>query len=547
MFRVKLAAEETYRNATRPLIYSSIEGVMNTFNLNRDILTFFNGEAEASRMIGTTFSSERRTDQDTDVGFEERQYIEMEIEEAEANSELDSSHRRETNMPMWLDPITKASISPLYVTKKVNVTVNRYFPDRVLADKYRTRIQSSLKTPRIGQFSGAVHYPLSHSVVNCMATIYSRLVAAGVIDGAATNPLEWFKSCCTVPYDIISNLIGNNACFVFKRLIDSIKLQFNGIDVPKRARGRYAGQYLVEFQYSFYYAELTEWELRYPIMVYQQMTSENYIPEDKQEYINPYPQSQFFEGLMAQRREQYMTWSAPDVFVFPQQDNWRPQGIRLMDEKLQRLAIMEDVEEQVVLNLFRFNGEETFWADNFKEYLKFYHNKVTTRHKNPLYIALYSDNLRILDEQVSMTEDGDIILHRKPTMSAEHRIVLYFDYDVAKYDRDAIDDLTNCDTETMSRWILGVLFPYLPLPGDPEYVGLTPEGVCPWLDWEHDVIDRIVPGADSGDGDGGSDADKIVIYGGDGMIIAKNERFDPNSHSYQYLMTYDASAYLRRK
>lgn len=552
MFRVKLPAYETYRNATRPFVYASLRGVLDAFNLNQDVRTYFNDEAESSRMIGTTFTKEKRSDQDTDVGFEERQYIEVNIEDAEANTEMDSSHRHLVNDPLWFEPVTGSAIAPLYETKKVEVTINRYFPDKVLAQRFITGIKSGLKGQPVQQFSASVHYPILHNFLECMCTIYERLVAADVIDGTKINPLEWFKHCCTVPYDILSNMIGNNACFVFKRSVNAIKIRYQGIDIARvESKGKYNGQYMVSFSYSFYMAELKEWELYYPIMVYQQMTDQKYIPQEKQEFVDDYTPNQFYEGALAFGSERYMGWSAPDIFVFPPQDNWRGPQHYKMDDKLQRLAIMEDVEEQVVLNLFTFNGEETFWDDKFKEYLKYYHSKVTTRHKNPLYVTLWSDSIQVLDEQVSMDAEGNITLNRRPTMSAEYRVVLYFDYDVAKYDWDAIDDITSCDNETMGRWIMGVLFPYLPLPGDKEYVGRTPEGMCPWINWDDDVLDRLVPDDERGNGGGGNGGtnprDVVQIHMSEGTIIAKNDALQHNEKGWEYLLTYDASKYLQRK
>lgn len=546
MFRVKLPAQETYRNATRPYVLSSLEGVLNTFNLNKNVLTYFNSEVEASRMIGTTFSKDLRTDQGIDTGFAERQYIEVEYEEAEANSAMDSSHRHITNLPLWYEPITGSSITPLYVTKKINVTINRYFPDRVTAQQFKTKIESGLKGQPSAQFNCHLHYPISYPMVECMVSIYERLVTAGIINKDVGNELDWFKSCCTVPYDIIGNAIGNNACFVFKRLLSAIKLRFEGIAVKEVRKGKFAGQYLVEFPYSCYYTELVEWEMRYPIMVYQQMTDPLYIPEIQEQYESEYPTVQFFEGMAGMNSgERYMGWSMPDAFIFPPADNWRPVQPHLVDFRLQRLATMEDIPGQIVLNLFRFNGEETFWDEKFKAYLKKYHDKVTKRHKNPLYLSLWSDDLQVEDSQVQMDEEGNIVLTRQPSMRCQYRVVLSFDYNVRDYDSDAITDLISCDNEETSRWIIGVLFPYLPLPGDDEYYGRTPVNVCPWLDWDNDVIDRLVPGADSGDGTGRYPANPVVIYGADGMIIAKNEQTDYRKGSY--VLDFSASDYLRRK
>ena len=542
MFRVRLQAFETYRNATRPFILRSLQCVQDNFNLRSDIKTFFKGETGSVRLTGTDLSNQTRTDQYTDLGFDDRQFIEVEIDDAEANSELDSSHRHIVNKPVWRDDITGTMIVPNYVTKKITVTVNRYSNDRVTAERARNRISSMLKEPRIGVFSVSLHYPINYGIMEGMETIYNRLVNANVIDGESINPLEWFKSNCKVPHDVISNMIGNNACFVFKRSVDAIRLRYDGVDIAKSiTKGRYYGQYLMSFQYSFYYAELVEWELHYPIMVYQQTTEPDWIPKDKQEYMNDFPSEMFFEALVGKNNGQYHYWSSPGMFVFPSVDYFRLPYNNVLDQKLQRLATLEDIDEQVVLNIFTFGGEEKFWNSKFKYYIQTHADKVTKRHYSPIYITLWSDDIQVLDDQIELKENGDLILKRKPTMSATYRIVLFFDYDVDGYTFEVIDELTSCETEDMGRWLLGVLFPWLPLPGDPSYTGVTKIGNCPWLDWDKDVKEKIPSTPDDGQGE-----DKgPPIYASEGYIIAKDEKcYSPENFT---IFNFNATEYLRRK
>lgn len=544
MFRVRIEALETYRNATRPLIMQSLLCVQENFNLNSNVLTFFNGEAESARMVGTTNDGKMRGDQYTDIGFDDRQYIEAEIEDAEANSELDSSHRHVVNSPVWLDEMSSAMIVPNYVTKKVNVTINRYCKDRVTAQRFRDRINSQLKEPRIDVFSSSLHYPISYDIMECMEGIYNRLAKGGKIDSTKVNPLEWFKSKCKVPSDIIANIIGNNACFVFKRSVDRIRLRFDGIDIAKSiAKGRYYGQYIVSFEYSFYYAELKQWELHYPIMVQQSMIDPKWIPRDKQEFMDDYPKEMFYESLVGFNAGQIHYWNSPGMFIFPREDYGRLPKNHFLDQKLQRLAIMEDVDEQVVLNLFKFGGEEKFWNSKFKYYISTHADKVTRRHKSPFYLTLWSDDLQVMDEQIELKENGDLLLKRKPTMEATYRVALYFDYAIDQWDDETKKEIVSCETEDMGRWLLGVFFPFLPLPGDKEYTGRTMPGSCPWINWDEDIHDKLPPspGPDNGQGE-----DKgPPIYSMEGFIIAKNERY--YSQEGRAILGFNATDFLRRK
>lgn len=541
MLRVRVPSLETYRNATRPIILGSVRSIMNSLNVNQNILTFFNNEAEVSKLIGTDFTNKLRTGQNTDVGYENRQFVEVEFEDAEVNDGLDSSHRHLTNLPLWLDLTTEASISPLFVTKKINVTINRYFKDRVSAEQYRTRISSVLKNPTVNTFSTIIHYPVSYEIMECMEEIYDRLVKANVIDSTKVNSFEWFKNNCTVPHDIISNVIANNSCFVFKRSIEDMTLLFNGVDLAKTiTKGKYYGQYLASIQYSFYYTEHTEYELRYPIMVYQQPISERWIPKINPQKLNDYPKYQFYEAMAAKEVKDYEKSLAPFYYAFPQEDNWTHSKIEWLDLKLQRLVSLEDKDEQVVLNLFKFGGEENFWNPLFKWYITKYCKKITKRHKNLLHLKLWSDEYPVEEDNIELMENGDLILKRKPTMSAIYRVCFYFDYALKYLEADAKEDIVNCEDEEYGRWILNVIIPEIPLPGDKEYCGNTPFGVCPWIDWDKDIDDKTDHGEDGGD------PTIRPTHQLDFFLIAREE-----GDGYQYgrtnLLDYNATQYMKRK
>lgn len=539
MFRVRVDAQETYRSSIRPVMVSSIRHLMKHFGFDKDILTFFSGESEISRMIGTNFTTKTRTDQDTDVGYYDRQFVTAEQDVAGVNDELDSSGRWITNHPFWRDPETESMIVPMFVTRKYNMSINRYFKDRVTANQYRDHIQNTLTNPNVNTFNTTVHYPISYQMMNCFETIYSRLVEAGIVDKDKVNALDWFKANCTVPSDIVTNLIGNNPVFVFKRSLDGISLLFNGVNITRSQKGKYQGQHLVTLEYSFYLSEHTRYELHYPITVYQQMTEAKYIPQFDRDVLDDYPSSHFYESQMAaSHKDLYMKHSAPFMFVFPDVDNFRPPFWKWMDLMLQRLALMEDTEDQNVLNLFTFNGETGFWDSTFEKYIKKFHNKVTIRHRNPMHIRIWSDDVGVEELHVTMDETGNIFLKHKPTMKAAYRVTFYLDNATWLYDEECIRDII--EDEDYGRWIIDKIMPWLPLPGDPDYHGDKKPGDYPWIDWDKDIDGRVP------NGDNPYDNDRRKIYMMDALIIAKNEGVEADRPG-TYVLEPSMSDYLRRK
>lgn len=514
MFRVRVDAQETYRSSVRPVMLASVKHLMDNFNMNQDVLTFFNGETEVSRMIGTSFTDKMRADQKTDVGYTNRQFVTADEESGGGLDELDSCHRWITNPPFWHDEETGAMIVPMFVTRKYNMTINRYFKDRVTANQYRDRIQNTLTNPYVSTFNCRVHYPISNEMLECYEDVYGRLVKAGKVD-ATVSPLQWFISCCKAPYDIITDLASNNPCFVFKRALDSMTLHFGGVNIVEVTKGKYQGQYLTTLAYSFYLACHTRFELHYPLMVYQQPTNPVYIPTYRSDVLDDYPTSQFYEGSLAlKHNDNYMDDAAPFMFVFPKEDPGRLPYWDWMDLKLQRLTMLDDVPEQTTVELFVVEGRDDFWDATYQKYITKFCAKVTRRHHNPMHLCLYSDDLRVIEKDVELTESGTLLLKHNPTMKASYRVAFYLDKAAWLYSSDCVDDILN--DEEYGRWIIDQVFPYLPLPGDENYPGNKKPGDWPWIDWNEDIINKLPNGDDD------VDVSRRKVYMEDLLLIARD-------------------------
>lgn len=522
MFKVRVEAQETYRSSIRPAILSSLRYMMDSLNVNRNVLTFYSGESEVSRMIGTTFSQHIRTDQPTDVGYNDRQFITVEDELAGVSDELDSKHNRVQNQPFWIDPITGSMIFPMFVCHKYTIGVNRYFKDRVMANQYRDRIQNTLANGFSDAFSPIVHYPLSYQIMECYETIYNRLVAAGQIDKEKISAFEWFKTNCKTPWDIITDIAGKNPCFVFKRRIDTLSLLFGGVNITRSEQARYKGQYLVSFEYSFYYPVHTFFELHYPIIVYQQLTDDQYIPGVPKLLLDDYPIAQFYEGAVSLAHKEIMRNKAPFMFVFPKEDNFRPSYIYNLELVLQRLACMENVENQLVLNLFKFTELDSFWNEKVEKWLRKYHKHVTIRHKSPFNLKVFSDDVVVQEDHLTFDEEGNIYLSHKPTMSAAYRVCLYLDMEIWNFDDDAWDAIIH-DCE-YGKWVFDNLFPWLhidtkrPCPANPDDPWIDRNEIDPKLPY-----DRKLP-------------NWVKVYMMEALLIAKNERFYDENNLRNYIV-----------
>lgn len=463
MFTVKLPSSETYRISVRPSVFKSLAQELCYFNLHQNNQIFFNGEAEVSKLIGGEYNGRRGSDLSIDVGYNDKIFVEFESEPSGFNDELDSM-RGVTTPLLWQDPLTGSSIRPIFEGKRYTITINKFFKDRVTAESFRRRIRSAILGEHLNTlFDLDTHFPIPMEILACYQEIYNRLVNAKAVDTTDSNFIKWFRQNSLVPTDYISNLIGNNDCLVFKQQMADNGIDHGDIQIAKVNKGRYNGQYEVSWSYSYHWNEHTEWELTYPIQVYQQPMNVEWMPDDFDNNKRSYPTRRFLESKLASMVFDYLQDNVNKYVCLPSQDNWRPPTTNWISPQLQVLINLEDVQtEQVLLNITQIQGFE--WNPTFLYLILKYHKKVTKRHSSPLNFKLYSNNVEVLESNIELRENGDLVLLRPGVLKNIYRLTFNFDTAIRLFDDDCINDLLN-DIE-YGKTIIDALFPQYPFPSD---------------------------------------------------------------------------------
>ncbi len=525
MIKVKIPAYESYRNGVRPAVLTSLKQMLEYFDIGTNHKIFFNGEAEVSKLLGGEYNDKRGVDTGTDVGFDNKIFVELERDAGEYNDDLDALTGDQTVPSVWIDPISGARMTPKFSTKKLRVTVNHYYKDRTTAQRNYNSLRAKVLGIRANSlFECETHYPLTYPPMQCYKAIFDRLVNAKQLPDDK-DFMDWMFENSTVPAGIIRNLIGNNPAFVFKQRIAEVGIN---VDNPSNAyvnKGAYIGKYEVSWTYWFYWSEHTEWIFEYPIQIFQQPMPNEFIPENFMTNQMDYPTRRFFESAIAERVWDVNKNKDPFYHVLPNMDDYRPPVVSWISQQLQVMAGMEDIDNQVILNIKDIQGFD--WNPKVLSYLLKYCDKVTTRHMNPLQIQLWSDDTQVLEEQVILDPNGDLRLTRKPRMASIYRITMAFDYALRQYSEECIKDLVG--DPDFGKWIIDILFPAYPLPPD-----FGEGGINDWWD--------VHNGVEVGDGD--------PIYPfPNGMlghlIIGHNSETHPQYKSLMNKGTIDGTDYYR--
>lgn len=507
MFNIHIPSQETYKIHLRPAIYQSLATVLEYFNIHQKHKIYFNGEGEVSKLIGGLYNSKRGDDIDSDLGYDDKIFVEVEIDYGGFNDELDSENKGgQTVPPLWVDPITGSMIRPVYTGRRVDVTINKFFKDRTTAQTFHRNIRSGLlQSNLISTFDVNTHYPIPMSLLECYQDVYKRLLNGKAVDEEnGKNFLSWFRGNSTVETDIISNIVGNNNCLVFLQQNADNGMNYGPVNFAQVNKGRYIGQFEVSWTYSFFWNEHTKWSLEYPIQVFQQQMPGKWIPDQHERSLIRPPSNRFLESTFARAVFGAGIPTNPFYHVLPNQDNWRPPTESWLSPQLQILVNMEDVQgEQVILNIKDIHGFT--WDEKFLKYILQHHTKVTRRHRSPLNFKVWSNNTQVLESQIELRENGDLVITRPPTLSNIYRVVFSLDYALRQYTDDGVWDIL--DDGEYGRWIIDTLFPGNKLPDTWPHGG--------WNDWI-EIHNKIEVGD-------GPEIDYFSTYMMGMVVIAKRE------------------------
>lgn len=421
-------AGETYRSTTRPAILDSIYSVLEYYQVReKDLLVYLNGEATDARPMYSSHEDPSRSGQFTDFIYRNKLFAIAEVVTTDFNSGYGNLGRQINNVPLWEDKDTRTHLTPIFEGRKINVDCNVMFNTRQQAMNFRNRLQ------RIYDLQGAnpwfrahIHYPVPYEFMMLAGHLQQLSIGGGYSSPETTYP-DWFLERCTVPTSIATNAVGNHPIFAMKRRIENSEII---LEEPTLAltqkNGEVLGKYEVSFRYTFYWQELINWQVSYPIMVKQQPISSDFIVTPYQEEGEKYSPFKFFELQAGDNIKGFDGTKVYEYARYPLYDPWfPPSNYDRVEPKVIVNFTLSDVDEQLLFNIKDIPEME--WNPIILAFILKYHDLITVRSNLVLWLQLYSDDIPVLQEDVVLDANGNLTLLRKPVIENNYRMVLNID------------------------------------------------------------------------------------------------------------------------
>lgn len=449
---------ETYRSATRPMLFDVINQVLDYFGINGAKI-LINGEAEVPKLLGSNGDDKKSTDLGTDLKLTDKVYVIAEIEPGEFNTGFASSPLMGMTPAVWKDDSIGLHIAPIYRGRVVSMDMNKHFITRQDAVNFINSIETVLDQ-QVGPFSVDIniHHPLPEGIIQLISECHGLLAKADATDLKFN---DYFYKNAKAPMHYVTNPIGNNPMIVVSRRIEGTEILYNA---PFIARTKKAsdqlGKWEVSFRFQFHWQEHVRWDVHYPAMIYQQPLDNKWMPTVSEKVSRDATDNTFFDlafmNAILKKKLQHL----PYYHKFPDFDVWTPPQEDWRSATIQAMLVLKDVEEQLVCD---FNELPNFkWDLRYLAFIKKYHHRMLKLNSSVMHIRLYSDDIPVDIEGLEFTIEGKLILKRPPTMANTHRAVLFFNYDLNSLDADARADMgLNPDD---FNWLLPGMFPWIDIP-----------------------------------------------------------------------------------
>lgn len=479
MLKASVPTEDDYRSFLRPVVFDSIKAVLKFYGLDGTAEIVYNGENEISKLIGSNANDNGRTNTYTEGNYFNKLYIVPEFTPSEFDNS-NNSRREYTERPVWFcEKDVKVGLYPAFTGLRVDVSVTGIFNSIKTAEQMVRRLKRQLASQVADMsFSPTVNMIVNPGILELFHDVHVLLKK-----NKPDTPdfWDWFAENRCAPFTKITNVADRHARLTVPRRFNNIGIQFQEPVLSRAAKNATIGRYEVEIRYFFHFSEFPNWEIAYPLNVYQDQIPDKWIPAPQEEHNRIYSIVSNYETAFASQIADVRRVSMPYMFRLPKHDPWTMKKVPWLQPALQARLGLKNLPTQRLGNVFEL--PDYIWNERAKKYILRRGDKCLNHHSSPFFIQVFSGDIPILPEQLGMEPDGNLFIKRQPYLVNTHRIVVCIDYAIRDYTDEFWEDLKQ----------------------NPDDHGILPD-IFNWYDWGKlplpwtDHIDDIRKEIDKGTG-----------------------------------------------
>lgn len=440
MPNVNITLPETAQSVFRPVIIDIVSQVQKITRISEDTKIFFPDDSEAMQTHG---SGVNREDKSALFGVSKYNFIEV-TEDFDLDDLSSSNVNGRGNEPIFEDTKLQVIMSPVYASSQVTVNFKYRCPSKTEALRWRDDMRVRVSQMReMNLHTITYNYLLSPELLKLLKEVHTLREN---VEGYSDTFEEYFASKTTSRLLLISDGVGSDVRLTVSEVQSRIigLYDFDALpEKPERDDG--TGTWTISFSYKFKYDKPIACNIRYPIMVHNQLLPIEYTYFNDKAYnldtvTKRYSESlralSMFESdsIMNRRLDPRITLRLPsfDDFVIPS----APGGTGTVFTALCEVAD----DKKLLLNLNELGDIEL--DSDILDFIKgAEYPYVTKLFRSIINIGLYRNNNAVETSALTCDINLNVSSNLELNLRDQHRIRMSLLVDISYLDRKAIDRL----------------------------------------------------------------------------------------------------------
>lgn len=426
---------------TRPVIFDVIKQIQKITKIDEATKIFYPGDAQRMQQPGSNISDSNR-----DALMQSNRILFIETEEDYDQDTLSSTAINYLeHLPVFNDPKLNVVICPIYVATTVTINFKYRTQSKAEALRWRDDIRVRVSKLRdINLHDLTYHYLLPMPFEELLLRIWElRETTAGYGDQFE----EYVISNASSRLTVVGDLTNKQSRLAISETQARVVGQFGFDGVPERPeRDDSNGTWTISFSYKFTYDRPAACNMRYPIIVHNQLLPSYYTDyvndvNDPEKKEKSFPYSfralNYFESTT-----QFKQYLNPNpIITIPDFDQFSPTTVIPGSATAFYVLCTFDESLPNVLVDLKELGDMRIDDDIMEFILESEYPFITKSYRSILHLDMYHGGFLISDGFIQCDDQGVVRLDGTPNLRLEHRLRLSLITDTSMLTKEALERL----------------------------------------------------------------------------------------------------------
>lgn len=422
MPNITMTIPDVAQTVSRPVMYSIIEQIQEITKIDKKAKIFYPGDINKKSTSGSTIDGDDRS-----AIFNTERIVFIEVEENfDLTAIANTAVTREEHIPVFVDSKLGVRVTPVYATSDVVINFKYRSPSKTEAQRWMDDMRTRVSMLRdINIHNVQYSYLLPTPVLETLADIFEK---RETVSPYGQNIVDYITGCSTDRLTLLGDLTGSKGRLGVAETQARIVGIYGFEGVPEKPeRNDDNGTWTISFSYKFSYERPVSCNMKYPIMVHNQLLKPEHI-----EFTNGEPDLNKVNKVFSKSLYAFNAFESdtiinsrhnPELVVrIPEYDDMVTENVpNYTGTVMWILTEIDLTDKRTLVNLTEL-GDYTFDDDIIAFMKAGEYAYMTSFTKSILHVRLYKDSYGISDGAITIDKDLNVVATIDLDPRVQHRL-----------------------------------------------------------------------------------------------------------------------------